>query len=168
MIANSESIKEYSEGLMILLFSIKKGSLKETEKVAVRQVESVRHQRRLQRYRWAQLPKSTFSPFLLEALCYSGMHSFCIQESCLCICVPNCNTLKIKKKCFKCLKVGMMLMILSFVASSTEHWQWCRPMEKKNKENDYADIMHTWFLNAEIGTATYELYVYKPWLFYYY
>lgn len=33
MIANSESFKEYSEGLMILLFSMKKGSLKETEKL---------------------------------------------------------------------------------------------------------------------------------------
>lgn len=48
MIANSESFKEYSEGLMILLFSMKKGSLKETEKLAVKQVESAGYQSRFQ------------------------------------------------------------------------------------------------------------------------
>lgn len=153
MIANSESINDYSEGLMILLFSMKKGSLKETEKLAVRQVESAGYQSRFQWFRWAQLPKSKCAPFLLETLYCCGMHSFCTWESFLCICVPNCDTLKIKK-CFKYLKFGMMLMILSFVTSSTEHWQWYRSMGK-NKENDYGDITHTLFFSAASDRHSY-------------
>lgn len=131
---------------MIPLFSIKEGSLRKrawllgkgkcraAEQNSVIQISSIAQIQ--------ALSVSVRGPILSwnELILYMGILS-------LCLCTQLWHIKNKKKKCFKCLKVGNMLMTLSFVTLSIEHWQWYR-QSKKHKENDYVDIMYTLFLSA--------------------